>query len=136
MAAAKSVKVVLRGRVVGLVRGLNSAFGHHCVGVANAELCHEQNFGAGLAGHNRGACSGSASADNQNVGFVVDVVKVNLVRLHAGLCLKHLRQFNRGLLSLVGTNLEFHKLLLDAVGVELQKKVVLFFRRKTGVFKF
>ena len=136
MAAAKGVKVVLGGRVVGLVRGLDSAFGHHRVGVAYAELCHKQNFGAGLAGHNRGACSGSASADNQNVGFVIDVVKVNLVRLHAGLGLKHFGQFNRGLLSLVGADLKFHKLLLDAVRVELQKKVVLFFRRKTGVFKF
>ena len=119
MAAAKSVKVVLGRRVVGLVGSLDSAFGHHCVGVANAELCDKQNFGAGLAGHNRGAGSRSASADYKNISLVVDVVKVDFFGLDAGLGLKHFGQFNRSLLSLVGADLEFHKLLFDTVGVEL-----------------
>ena len=136
VSAAERVKIVLGRRVVGLVSRLDSAFCHHRVRVAYAQFRYEKDFCSRLACHNSGRRSRSASADDEDVRLVVNVVKVHLVRLDARLCLKHVRKLVRSLLPFVRTDFKLLELACYAVGMVFLKKLIFFVSRKACVFKF
>ena len=136
VSAAESVKIVLCRGIVRLVRRLNSAFRHHCVGVSDAELCCKKDIRSCLACHDCGRCSGSASADYENVRLIVNVGKVDVLRLKARFRLKHCRKLNRRFLSLVRSDFKLLELACDAVRMIFLEKLILFVSSETRMFEF
>ena len=77
MSAAEGVQIMLLGRIVFLIRSLDSALCHHSVGVADTKLCHHHHIGACLMCLDSRGRTGSAAADNQNVHIVIHVIQIN-----------------------------------------------------------
>ena len=71
MAAAVGVEEVLRRGIVRLIGGLNAALGHHCVCVADAQLCYKQHSCAGVIRFDGGRAAGAAAAENQDVAVII-----------------------------------------------------------------
>ena len=71
MAAAHGVEIMARWRIRARNGGLHSAFGHHGIGVAHAQLGGDQRLHAFARGRDGGPASGAAAADDEKVGLIV-----------------------------------------------------------------
>ncbi len=121
VAAAHDVEVVVIGRVLLALRSrLDAALRHHGVGVAVAQLGGDDDLGALLLGEDRGRGAGAAAADDQDVGFVGRVGKVDLLGRDPAGGLEHVGDLVRDRIALGRTDLEFAPPLFLEVGVELE----------------
>ena len=104
VAAAESVQIVLHRAVVGFVRRLNAALGHHGVGVADSKLCNDHNVCARLVCLycRAGACS--AAADNQNVNVVIRMLEIYFLVKHAASALQNVGKLDRHFVAFVRTD--------------------------------
>ena len=106
VAAAERVEEVDGRGIVGLIRRLNAALGHHGVGVADAQLGHDHDLRAGVVGLDGRGSARAAAADDQHVHVVVGVVQDRRRRGLMRLCAcEQLAQLVRHLLALVGADL-------------------------------
>ena len=126
MAAAESVQIVDSGRIVGLVGCLDAALCHHGVGVAQAELSDDHNLGTGIVSLDGCGSTGSAAADDEDIGVIIGVLQINFIGVHPGLGLQEGGKLGRNLLALVGADLQDRKFVLFIVGVVGLQEVVLF----------
>ncbi|MPM80213.1 hypothetical protein SDC9_127260 [bioreactor metagenome] len=88
MAAAQSVEIMNSWGVVFLISGLNPAFCHHRIGLAQFELRHQKYFCAGFIRFNRCGSACAAAADDQDVHIIIDALKVYFIALDAAVGLQ------------------------------------------------
>ena len=104
MAAAEGIEKVDGRRIVGLVGRLDTALGHHGVGVADAQLGDDHGFGARAVGLDGSRGARAAAADDQHVNVVADIRKRNILCPNAAVRLQHFAQLMRDRLPLVGAD--------------------------------
>ena len=77
MAAAKRIQIMLYRRIILLVRSLNAALCHHCVRIANAQLCHNHNICACLMSLDcsRGTCA--SASDDKDIHIIIHFIQVD-----------------------------------------------------------
>lgn len=105
MTAAESVQIVLDGRIVLLVGGLNATLGHHGVGVADAQLGDDHDLRPRLVGFDGSAGARAAAADDQNVHVIVDLVQVGRAAQQTAVGVQQVGQLHGSLLALLGPTL-------------------------------
>ena len=132
MAAAEGVEEVDGGRIVLLVGSLDAAFGHHSVGVADAELGDDHRLGARVVGFDGRGSARAAAADDEDVNVIFDVGEVDILRLDAAVGLEELAELMRDLLALVGADLQGGEFALFIVGMVGREQVFLLFGRHAG----
>ncbi len=76
--ASKGIQIVLYGRIVLLIGGLNAALGHHSIGIADTELGDDHNIGTGFVCLNGRRGTGTAAANDQHIHIIVDLIQVNI----------------------------------------------------------
>ena len=93
MSSAERIQIVAHRAVVLLVRGLNTALGHHGVGVAHAQLGGDQHPGPGLFGLQRRGAAGPAGADNQHIRLIIGLSPFQGNPQQPGIGLQQISQF-------------------------------------------
>ena len=83
MAAAHGVETMARGRIRARNRGLHSAFRHHGVGVAHAQLGGDQRLHALARGCDGRPAARAAAADDEKVGLIVGLGQKRARQLRA-----------------------------------------------------
>ena len=115
--AAESVKIMLCRRIVRLIGSLYTAFRHHRICVPYTKFCNKKHFCAGIIRFYCGGRSGSASADYQNVGFVIRAGKIYTGRIYARFCFKYCCKFKRSFFSFVRPDFKFGELRFNSIGM-------------------
>ena len=128
--AAKGIQIMLRRGIVAFIRSLNTALGHHRVGIAHTQLGNYEDVCTAVMCFQRSGSTGTAATDNQNINVIVHFFQIKLYILQAAFALQQLCQFYRHLLSLVWTNLQNLEALGTVVRMELLQQLVLFLCRK------
>ena len=121
---------MLRRGIVALIRSLNTALGHHGIGIAHTQLCNYEDVSTAVMCFQRSGSTGAAATDNQNINVIIHFFQIKLYILQAAFALQQLCQFYRHLLSLVGTNLQHLEALGAVVRMELLQQLVLLLCRK------
>ena len=109
MTSAKCVKIMLRGRVIFLIGGLNSAFRHHSISISDAQLGNNHNFCACVICFNCGGSSCSSSSDYKHINVINRILQIRFIILKAAVRLKKLGELLRNLFALVRSDFEFGK---------------------------
>ena len=121
---------MLRRGIVALIRSLNTALGHHRVGIAHTQLGNYEDVCTAVMCFQRSGSTGTAATDNQHINVIVHFFQIKLYILQAAFALQQLCQFYRHLLALVGTNLQHLEALGTVVRMELLQQLVLLLCRK------
>ena len=119
MSAAVGVQEMLCRGVAGFCGGLDTTLCHHGIGVSEAEFCADKHLGTGLVGLNGSGAAGSASSDDEDVGIIVRMFKIHVVRGETGMALKGLGELNVDALPLVLADFQLLELVLAVVRMEL-----------------
>ena len=127
MAAAESIQVVDSGGIVFLVGSLDTALGHHGVGIAHAQLGDDHYLGAGVVSLDSGRGTGTATTDNQHVGVVIDLGQIDIGGIDTAICLQQRGQLGGDFTAFVGADSQLGKLTLLVVGVVGLEQCVFFF---------
>ena len=128
--AAKGIQIMLRRGIVALIRSLNTALGHHRVGIAHTQLGNYEDVCTAVMCFQRSGSTGAAATDNQHINVIVHFFQIKLYILQAAFALQQLCQFYRHLLALVGTNLQHLEALGTVVRMELLQQLFLLLCRK------
>ncbi len=126
VAAAVAVQEVLCRRVVRLVRSLDTAFCHHGVCITDTQLGNDHNLFACVICLDGSRCTGTAAADDQNVGLIVRAGQIRQIILQTAVRLEHFYQFLRSLFTLVRANRQYVKLILTIVRMVFLQNLILF----------
>ena len=121
---------MLRRGIVALIRSLNTALGHHRVGIAHTQLRYYEDVSTAVMCFQRSGSTGTAATDNQHINIIVHFFQIKLYILQAAFALQQLCQFYRHLLALVRTNLQHLEALGAVVRMELLQQLVLLLCRK------
>ena len=105
MTSAVSVDVVDSRGIVGLISSLDTALSHHCVSIADTELCNDHYVSAAVVSLDSCGRTCSAAADDENVNIVLGVLKVDLGGIDTAVSLEKSSQLVGNLLALVGADL-------------------------------
>ena len=119
---------MLHGGVVGLVRRLDAALGHHGVGVADAQLGHDHHICPGLVGLDGCRGSGPAAADDQHIHVIVDLVQVDVPIQQAAVGVQQVGQLTGGLLALIRPDFDLLEAVRAIVGMIGFQQRILFIR--------
>ena len=134
MPAPESVQIMLGRRIVGFIRGLNTAFRHHRIGVPDAQFRHHQHLGARLMRFNCSAGTGAASANHQDIRIIVRRRQIDFRILDAAFSLQQGRQFHRHLFTLIRPDFQLRKFGRFVIRMEGRKQIVFFFRSHPARF--
>lgn len=134
MAAADGVEIVGRRRITFLIGCLDAAFGHARIGIAYAQFRRHEDLGA-VPGRFDGSCrTGAATADDQDIRFELDVVQVDVGRIHAALALQQGGQFLRHFIAFIGADSQDGKAFFMVIRMVLAQEFPLLFCRKAWQF--
>ena len=125
--AAVSIQKMLCRRIVWLIRSLNAAFCHHGICITNPQLGNHHNFLTSFVCFNGSRCTGTAAANDQNIGFIIRTGKIRQIILQTAVGLQQFNQFLWCFLALVRTNAQNIKLIFPIIRMVFLQNLFLFF---------
>ena len=133
--AAERIDKMDGGRIVWLIRRLNTALCHHGIGIAHAQLCDNHGFRAGIVRLNCRGSTCAAAADDKHIHIICHIGEINILRLDTAVRLQKLTQLMRHLLTLVRADGKRCKFAPFVIGMVCGKQIILFLCGHTGRLK-
>ena len=134
MAAADGVEIVGLRRIAFLVGCLDAAFGHARIGIAHAQFRRHEDLGAVPCRFDGSRRTGAATADDQDIRFELDVIQIDVSRVHAALALQQGSQFLRHFIAFIGADGQDGKAFFMVIRMILAQEFPLLFSREARQF--
>ena len=131
MSAAKCIEIMLYRRVIFFVRCLDTAFRHHCVGIADAKLCHNHDIRSRLMCLDRCRSTCSSAADDEHIHVIVNLREIDVILQKTAVGMQHMHQLFVRLLAFVRSYLDLLKCFRAVIRMKLAKQLILLLRGHT-----